>query len=186
MKKFASTWSIRLKLNSKKKSNWTIIIVATALAIITLFVAAFAIDKSEDRGLTELERTFLWVFGLATAIISSYLFTTLSNQKSALKSIIIPLRAEFRTLFSLYKSLSRIGVKLSERLQTKPSENDDLLWKLQGMIEERILTLDDALKNWRDIIPEDVEELWRDIIPEDVEELEQRTEGKGRIQKNGR
>lgn len=84
------------------------------------------------------------------------LWETISHRGA--REIIRPhARSAFRRLISLYESLSRAGAELE---RAKDSQTQDLtLVKLEAIIVEQLATADDALEDWRDIVPKEVAEL---------------------------
>jgi hypothetical protein len=68
-------------------------------------------------------------------------------------------RSAFRRIFSLYHSLSRMAVSISKVKESEFSKENDVLRTIQAIVIEQIATADDALEDWRDIIPEDVKEV---------------------------
>lgn len=120
------------------------------IAIISVVVAAL-------RDLTSLENTLLWVISLGLSLIGSY-FLGNQSAEAAGRAIIKPhARSAFRRLMSLYESLSRVGKEI-EASKEKQSEAITIA-KLESIVLEQLATADDALEDWRDIVPEEVEEL---------------------------
>lgn len=143
-------------------------ILIVILLIATVAIAIFNIVVSSERRLTPLEDSLMWLFGLATALIGSYLFARRYADKPHARSA-------FRRILRLYDSLSRLGNVISKAQKTNPNENNGILQVLQAMVTEQIATVDDALEDWRDIIPKDVEEIERKL----KEKKEKSDGGKG-------
>ena len=62
--------------------------------------------------------------------------------------------------FSLYHSLSRAATAIESAQISDSHENYQVaLAHLEEIVTEQLSTADDALEDWRDIVPEDVEEL---------------------------
>lgn len=131
-----------------------VLLILLALAIASLFVYI-----ATQRELTTLENVLLQIFTLASGTYGSYVLGK-ESAKEAAKELVKPhARSAFRRLISLYRSLSRLAetIQLSK---ANGSENNNLvLDKLEYIVIEQIATADDALEDWRDIVPEDVEEL---------------------------
>lgn len=153
---------------NKKNSHWGKMFASILLIFISIVVAIITIITSAKRDLTQLENSLLWIFGLAAALVGSYMFAKQSFPKAAFDIIKPHARPAFRRLLWLYKSLSRLAYVISEAQETKQCENIYILSKLKAMVIEQIATAGDAVEDWRDIIPEDVEE-----IMERIEEKEE-------------
>ena len=70
-------------------------------------------------------------------------------------------KSAFRRLLALYRGLSRIGGEIEvSRLNLSTDQYlNSCLGKLEGMVTEQIATAADALEDWNDIVPEEVQEL---------------------------
>lgn len=102
------------------------------------------------------------IISLAIGISVSFFVGRQSAQKAA-KDIIKPHpRAAFRRLVSLYQSLQRAATTL-ESAQDSEADHDYrvTLAKLEVIVALQLMTADDALADWNDIVPEDVAELKR-------------------------
>ena len=123
----------------------TSLVAAIAMVVLTLY-----------KHPTAFEAGLLQIFILLTGLWGSYIL----GKKSALdaaRDLIRPhARSAFRRVLALYASLRR----LSETIQTMNTNGDDLrLNQLQALVDEQIWTGQDAMEDWRDIIPEDVAEI---------------------------
>ena len=97
---------------------------------------------------------------LLAGVGGSFIFGQQSVRKAA-KDIIKPhARSAFRRLLSLYHSLSRVAATIeSSQTSSLPVENQVTLAKLEAIVVEQLASADDAIEEWKDIVPEDVEEL---------------------------
>lgn len=140
-----------------KKSE---VIVAIVLALVFLIIVFFYIYISSSRNLSDLENVLLILFTLIVGLVGSFFFGRYSARKAA-KEIIKPhARSAFRRLQSLYKSLSRVAKISGTSLEsTSPEDHKLALLRLESIATEQIAAANDALDDWRDIVPEDVEEL---------------------------
>lgn len=120
-------------------------------------IAVISVGVASYRDLTSLENTLLWALALGLGLIGSY---NLGNQSAeeAGRAIIKPhARSAFRRLMSLYESLSRVGKEIEA---SKENQSETItIAKLESIVLEQLATADDALEDWRDIVPEEVEEL---------------------------
>ena len=88
-------------------------------------------------------------------------FVGKKSVERAAKEVIKPhARSAFRRLLSLYHSLSRAATAIELAQISDSQENYQVaLARLEEIVTEQLSTADDALEDWRDIVPEDVEEL---------------------------
>lgn len=132
----------------------TLIILAIMVAIIQIFI-------SSQRQLSSLENTLLQIFSLLLSFIGSYLIGKHSATDAA-KEIIKPhARSAFRRLMSLYTSLSRVAIEIARSKEHQSKEIT--LERMEVIVIEQLATADDALEDWRDIIPEETDELIKKI-----------------------
>jgi len=137
----------------KKGEHW----LPALLIAVAFIIAAFSIYIATQRTLTSLESTLLQAFSLACGLIGSFYFGKQSAAEAA-KEIIKPhARSAFRRLISLYESLSRVGAEIEG---SKGNQSESItIAKMEAIVVEQLATADDALEDWRDIVPEEVEEL---------------------------
>ena len=136
----------------------------SAALLVGLSLTGFSVFAyvATTRPLTDLESVFLQFFSVATGFLGTFMVGRLSA-KSAAADVIKPhARSAFRRLLSLYGSLHRMATIIAE--SGRPSQIEDYretLAKLEVIAIEQISAADDALADWRDIVPEDVEELYK-------------------------
>ena len=65
-------------------------------------------------------------------------------------------RPAFRRVLDLYISLGRLSDRVREYNAEKPDNRLDVI---DAIVGEQLGTMDSALEDWRDIVPEDVEEI---------------------------
>lgn len=106
------------------------------------------------------------VFSLGTGLLGSYVFGRESATESAKDFIKPHARSAFRRLLSLYSSLSRLALAIQSARPANNSEplNYFVLDRLESIVIEQIATANDALEDWRDIVPNDVEELIAKLV----------------------
>ena len=124
-------------------------------------IAGAFIYTSIGRNLTTLENTFFQIFTLAAGLVGSYLLGRESATQNARELMKPHARSAFRRLVALYRGLSRIGSEIEVSRLTLSSDQylNSCLGKLEGMVTEQIATAADALEDWNDIVPEEVQEL---------------------------
>lgn len=66
---------------------------------------------------------------------------------------------------SLYQSLSRVASTIAiAQTSDTPANHTVTLAVLEAIAKEQLASADDALEDWRDIVPEDVKELRQRLI----------------------
>lgn len=135
-------------------------ITGVALVVISLVIITVVyVVASLVRPLSGFENVLLQLFSMIFGFLGSYILGRESAREAA-RDIIKPhARSAFRRLLSVYESLSRIALAIDS---SKPAGNEPqphVLDKLQAMVTDQIYTVDDALEDWRDIVPEDVTEI---------------------------
>ncbi|MGE4267053.1 MAG: hypothetical protein AB7F25_06430 [Deferribacterales bacterium] len=127
------------------------------LIVVAIIVAVMQIIISSQRQLTSLENTLLQLFSLLSGLIGSYFLGKYSSTESA-KEIIKPhARSAFRRLMSLYASLSRVAIEISNSKEYQSKEIT--LERMEVIVIEQLATADDALEDWKDLVPDEIEEL---------------------------
>ena len=128
--------------------------------LLTVFgIAAIAfIILNFYRSMSAVENTLFQVLISGTGLLGSYIFGKNSARDGALDVVKPHARAAFRRVFALYKSLYRLSEKIEELKEEGPDPRLDLI---QALVNEHIATGEDAIEDWRDIVPEEVEEIER-------------------------
>lgn len=124
-------------------------------------IAALFIYMSSERDLTTLENLFFQIFTLTVGLIGSYFLGRVNASHNARELMKPHARSAFRRLIALYRGLFRIAgeIQVSRLSLSADQYLNSCLGKLEGMVTEQIATAADALEDWNDIVPEDVQEL---------------------------
>lgn len=131
--------------------------------LIVISVAGFITFAytAESRQLTELETVFLQFFIAA----AGYIGTFMAGRRSVRRAAKLHARSAFRRLVSLYRSHQWMASIIEESRESRTIEEYRLtLAKLEGVATGQINTADAAMDDWRDIVPEAVEELYESAI----------------------
>ena len=133
---------------------------AGLLALVSIGVSIFVAYTVTKRTLTGLESTLWQIFVFGVGLTSSFVFGRQSAREAASEIIKPHARSAFRRLISLYNGLSR-AAKAIESSQRSESDEDYqvLLARLREIVAHQLITADNALEDWNDIVPEDVAEL---------------------------
>ena len=127
------------------------------LTVFAIAVIAFII-LNFFRSMSAVENTLFQVLISGTGLLGSYIFGKNSAAAGALDVVKPHARAAFRRVFALYRSLYRLSSKIEALKEEGPDHRLDLI---QALVNEHIGTGEDAIEDWRDIVPEEVKEIER-------------------------
>lgn len=147
-------------------ANYKFLIILIVLVVLLGLVYIIA-----DTPLTDLENVLLQIIFLAIGCSVSFFVGKKSVEKAA-KEIIKPhARSAFRRLIFLYLTLRRAAAAIESAQHSESQENYQvILARLEEIVTAQLLTADDALEDWNDIVPEDVEELKQKLQSENTME----------------
>ena len=126
---------------------------------------------SSERDLSALEASLFQLIILAISLAVSYIFAHKAASGAAQDLIRPHARSAFRRVLRLYDGLFRLANTINERRQRERIVESDTPDSIQFVIELQIRTIVDALEDWRDIVPEDVEDIEKKL-EQHTEELE--------------
>ena len=130
------------------------------LLLFSISVSVILAYIATKRTLSGLESILWQIFVFAGGLAGSFIFGRQSAYQAAREIIKPHARSAFRRLLSLYHSLSRAATAIQSVQISDSQENYQVaLARLEEIVIEQMSTADDALEDWRDIVPEDVEEL---------------------------
>ena len=130
------------------------------LLLFSIGISIILAYTATQRTLSGLESALWQIFVFAGGLAGSFIFGRQSARETAREMIKPHARSAFRRLLSLYHSLSRAATAIESAQISDSRENDQVaLARLEEIITEQLSTADDALEDWRDIVPEDVKEL---------------------------
>lgn len=130
------------------------------LLLFSIGISIILAYTATQRTLSSLESTLWQIFVFAAGLAGSFIFGRRSAREAAHEMIKPHARSAFRRLLSLYHSLSRAAAAIESGQISDSHENYQVaLARLEEIVIEQLSTADDALEDWRDIVPEDVEEL---------------------------
>lgn len=140
-----------------------------AIAALVLVLGAigaavvFAVVASQ-RPLSSLEAFLLQAFWVVAGLVGSFVFGRQSAREAAKEMVKPHARSAFRRLLSLYQSLGRLAHAIERgKPATQDNPTESSLDVLEAIVVEQLATANDALEDWRDLIPEDIAELERRI-----------------------
>ena len=121
------------------------------ISIALMFLFGFT---AIERPLTEMEAIVLQILSLFAAFVGSYIIGRRASKDSMNEMIKPHARSAFRRLISLYNSLSRVLGIIEGKV-----DDAEKIGIIRAIVIEQIATANDALDDWRDVVPESVEEL---------------------------
>ena len=142
--------SILIRCHTVVNSPYIPLLAFCAIATIVFIVLSFF------RSMSAVENTLFQVLISGTGLLGSYIFGKNSARSGALEVVKPHARAAFRRVFALYNSLYRLSSTIEDLKQEGP---DYRLNMIQILVHEHIATGQDAIEDWRDLVPEEVEEI---------------------------
>ena len=135
-----------------------VIVIGGVLAVFGIGVAGYYVFISSTRALTHLESVLLQLISLAFSLVGSFVVGSQFSKR------IPSARSAFRRLQALYRGLSIIAAEIeSSRTSKSIEEYRRVMSLLEGLVRSQLVTADDALEDWKDIVPEDVADLQQRI-----------------------
>ncbi len=135
------------------KDKFHYLLFAACLAAVAIFVVL-----TINRDPTNFEVVLFQVVILVSGLLGSYIFGRKMEREGADDVIRIHARAAFRRVTALYVSLYRLSEKVEDLKRDGPDHRLNLI---QALVDEHIRTGQDAMEDWRDIVPEEVDEIER-------------------------
>ena len=140
-----------------KNLNW---VLASLLILVAIGVSSFVVYTTTIRTLTTVESILWQVFVLTAGLAGSFIFGRQSATESAREMIRPHARSAFRRLRALYENLSHAANVIELGQEPASQENFQItLARLEEIVATQLIIADDALEDWNDVIPEEVEEL---------------------------
>ena len=136
------------------KGNLPVLLLIAA----SFLVAVLLVSLSAFRNVSPVEIALFQILILGLGLFGSYTFGRKSAWEGAREAIRPHARAAFRRVLAQYNSLYRLSARIEEFKRESPDHRLDLI---QALVHEQIATGKDAMEDWRDIVPEEVEEVER-------------------------
>ena len=145
----------------------------TLLILFSIGISVILAYTATQRTLTGLESALWQIFVFAGGLAGSFIFGRQSVQKAAEEIIKPHARSAFRRLRALYDNLSRAANVIESGQVSDSQENYQItLARLEEIVAAQLITADDALEDWNDIVPEEVTELKQKLQSNDTKEDE--------------
>ena len=140
----------------------------TLLIFFSIGISVIFAYTATQRTLSGLESMIWQIFVLTAGLAGSFMFGRQSAEAAAREVIKPYARSAFRRLIFLYLTLRRAATTVELAQHPESQENHQvILARLEEIIAAQLMTADDALEDWNDIVPEDVEELKQKLQSEE-------------------
>ena len=137
-----------------------LIYVAPVLIGVGILALSGLVYIAASRKLSGLESVLLQIISLAIGVGVSFFVGRQSARKAAREIVKPHARSAFRRLLSLYENLHWTMNEVKSALRSgSAQQHQETLARVEAVVTAQLKTADDALEDWRDIVPEDVEEL---------------------------
>lgn len=130
-------------MNFNKILAFLLIVASIAMATVFILVAS-------SRELSTLELVTFQAMTLFLSLAGSFVGGRQFADASTEQSLRRHAKSAFRRVLSLYRGLSRIAALVTER----DVDGQKVLPVVEAIVREHIDTADDALEDWREIVPE--------------------------------
>ena len=135
------------------------LLLAGALVLIAIVLAGFLVDTTSDRELTSLEGILFQFLILAAGLTGSYFIGHIFANRTAGDQVRPYAKPAFRRVLNLYRSLSELRETLNNHFNSDDSDCDTVLRVVLATVTEQVRTGGDTLEDWRDIIPDEINEV---------------------------
>jgi hypothetical protein len=130
-----------------------LIAAAVILGITTVYVGTRKQPNALAAGL-------LQAITLVFSTVGAYYFATASARVAAEEMVRPHARSAFRRLQNLYGGLGRLLIEVNTQIAFQDDDKARLgLQTLRSMVIEQASTADDALEDWRDLVPDEVQRI---------------------------
>lgn len=134
-------------------------VLAASLVVASVAMATVFLIVASNRELSTLELVTFQVMTLFLSLLGSFVGGQQFADASSEQSLRRHAKSAFRRVLSLYRGLSRVAALVAE----SGADAQKVLPIVEAVVKEQIDTADDALEDWREIVPEDAEALERAI-----------------------
>lgn len=138
-------------------------------ALITFIILAFVsvggtyLALQYFRELSPVETTLFHILTWGIGLCASYFFAISATQSSARAKYALHARASFRRVIGLYSRLFKLSERIEEMKVQGSERPDSRLDLLQALVSEQIATVQASVEDWRDIVPDEVEQVEKQI-----------------------
>lgn len=146
-------------------------ILPVLLVIFSVAVFGYYWFSEFEQALAKRDSLLLQLLGIIVGLMGSAWVGRKSAREAGREYMRAHSRAAFRQLVFLYRSFAEVA-----RIIETPQESDShheyqvTLAELKGIVFGQLATADSALEQWKDIVPEDVEELYEGLSAESATE----------------
>lgn len=159
---------------SKNTSTWIMPAVLISLALVIIVFSSY---QASVRNLSPLElflfQSFIFVFSL----LGSFYIGRMNARTLGRELLGTSSRSAFRRLLSTYQGLRNAATTIDEGLSGR-ADSDQSLKVLRAIIEYQILSIDDAMEDWADIVPDEVKKLRETMVVPNASSTDQQPTGR--------
>lgn len=131
-----------------------LIALAVLLAVATVYVGTRKVPNA-------LAAALLQAITLVFTIVGAYYFATASARVAAEEMVRPHVRSAFRRVQNLYAGLGRLLREIDSQLDFHVGDDKAMLslQLIKSIVIEQASTADDALEDWRDLVPDEIQQL---------------------------
>lgn len=138
--------------NLNQYKGYLIIAGAFIIAVVFIYISA-------ENELTSRENVIFQIFILTFTMWGSYINGQISKQNQEIEEIKPIAKRAFRRVFSIYQGISRMATIIEEEKYKTNKTKEHVLDMLQEIAIGQIYGANNAMDEWKDIIPDTVEEI---------------------------
>ncbi len=151
---------------------WMLALACIGFVIVLVWVSA-------SRALTHLEAILLQLVILVTGVWASYLFSQRSAEaaaeraKAAAEQLVkARARSAFRRVKSLYGGLFYVKSIIDKQRNLGRESESQVIEVIEAVVDQHVSTVEDAMGDWRDMVPDEVKDLEHQVGVQGVSETE--------------
>lgn len=162
------------------RQNWVHVAAISGLFIATAILAIVTVKVATSAPANRTAAALLQVMTLALGIVAS-VYTGRRTARTAAEDVLRPhARSAFRRVLSLFQAFGRLEQSIDDRTEdltqiaNANSGNVEIasvrlaMNALRSQVIEQVGTASDAMADWRDIVPEEVEKIEKRIREDQI------------------
>lgn len=131
-----------------------------AFVAVAIAMASYFVFVATTRSPTPLEGILLQFLALLAGLAGSFMVGRQAADKAAREIIRPHARSSYRRIRALFQGLSRVSGTIESAKQNKTvGEYQVTLASIEASVAEQLVAADDAMKDWQDMAPDDLEDL---------------------------
>ena len=142
------------------RANWMIVMSA----LVSIIFVIFLVRVSSERQLTPLEAILFQIVILGAGVLASYLFSQRAATTAAEQLMKPHARSAFRRVKSLYSGLFYLKRVIDLHKGRDAEAASQVVTVIEAVVDQQVNTVADAMEDWRDLVPKEVEDLERQLV----------------------